>query len=74
MLEMKQIYKKMNILEDKLHNWQEYDREDLLKELNEIGEMLFNLPLYNKYRDLSFLYMEIFDAPLFAEPIKIKGE
>ena len=64
---LKEIYKKMNILEDKLYNSQAYNKEDLLNELNEIGKELFKLPPYIRYRELSILYMQIFDEPLFAK-------
>ena len=60
------IYKKINELQQKFDNVNEYKKEDLLLDINYIGKLINDYHFMGRYRDLILLYQETFDEPLFA--------
>lgn len=69
----KELFYKMRDLKEKLNNHENYDKYELLNELNNIGKEIYEIPLFKEYGELFKMYQEIFDEPLFAG-LETKGE
>lgn len=70
-LNEKIVYEKIQNLKEKLNNSKEYDKIELLSELNAIGKEMYEIPLFKEYGELFRLYEETYNTQLFADT---KGE
>lgn len=66
LIKEKELFYKMRDLKEKLNNHENYDKYELLSELNNIGKEIYEIPLFKEYGELFKMYQEIFDEPLFA--------
>lgn len=60
------ILNQMQELKDKLNNSKDYDKLDLLQELNNIGKQVLEQPLLQEYSKVVRLYEETYNEYLFA--------
>ncbi len=67
------IFYKIRDLKEKLNHHENYDKYELLSELNNIGKEIYEIPLFKEYGELFKMYQEIFDELLFAG-LENKGE
>lgn len=61
----------MRDLKEKLNNSKNYDKYELLNELNNISKEIYEIPLVKEYSKLFRLYEKTYNTQLFANG---KGE
>ena len=67
----RELFYKMRDLKEKLNNPKNYDKYELLNELNDIGKEMYEIPLFKEYGELFRLYEKTYNTYLFASE---KGE
>lgn len=67
----KELFYKMRDLKEKLNNPKNYDKLELLNELNNIGKEMYEIPLFKEYGELFRLYEKTYNTCLLASE---KGE
>ena len=71
LIKEKELFYKMRNLKEKLNNHENYDKYELLNELNNIGKEMYEIPLFKEYGELFRLYEKTYNTQLFANG---KGE
>ena len=66
LIKEKELFYKMRDLKEKLNNHENYDKYELLNELNNIGKEIYEIPLFKEYGELFRLYEKIYNTYLFA--------
>lgn len=71
LIKEKELLYKMRDLKEKLNDSKNYDKYELLNELNNISKEIYKIPLIKEYGELFRLYEKIYNTQLFANG---KGE